>query len=239
MNRRIILITNILFLLALAAALAPSALASVTTCPSGAYSLYLIPNFTCQSGNLIFKNFGYSSALSNPSGIAIPASAITVTPVVTDGNEGFQFAGGWNVGTQAGPVSNVQDSVVSFDVMDMTVAITDLHLFFNGSFTGTGTTSATESYCLNHALAGCPGGSSGSINVTNPPPNFNAATSFAAVSSISISKDINATSGTNGTASISQVINQFSNSIPEPLSFVLLGSGLLGLGLLRKRVHTR
>jgi hypothetical protein len=33
---------------------------------------------------------------------------------------------------------------------------------------------------------------------------------------------------------ISQVTNNFSS--PEPLSFVLLGSGLLGLGLLRKRI---
>ena len=45
---------------------------------------------------------------------------------------------------------------------------------------------------------------------------------------IAISKDINATSGINGTATISQVINTVST--PEPTSRLLLGSGLLGLG---------
>ena len=223
---------KVLLLLAVSLAVVSSASASATTCPTGNYSLYLAASFTCQSGNLFFSNFGYSSA-ANPSGIAIPALAITVTPITTDGNEGFQFAGGWNVGTQGGS-SNFQDSLITFTVMTATPAITDLHLFFNGSFTGTGLTGVSENFCLNHALAGCPGGSAGQINVTNPPPNFNSVGFFAPVMSVSVSKDINATSGINGTASISQVIDTFSS--PEPQSFVLFGTGLLGLVLLRRRI---
>jgi hypothetical protein len=218
-------------------ALAAIAAQAGTTCPTGAYTLYLVANFTCQSDNLIFKNFGYSSS-ANPAGITIPASGVTVTPITTNQNEGFQFAGGWNVGTQAAGVSSFQDSVVTFDVMMQVPFITDLHLFFNGSLTGTGLTSVAESFCLNHALPGCPGGSSGQINVTNPPPAFNSAVFFAPVQLVSISNEINATSGGNGTASISQVINTISNS-PEPATIALMGAGLLGLGLFRKRFARR
>src|SRR5258706_3222730 len=233
MTRRVALKRfSLLFLVLTGLMLSTSAFASPTTCPTGSYTLYLVASFACTSGNVTFSAFGYSSS-ANPAGSAIPASGLTVTPQTQDGNEGFQFAGGWNVGTQGGGVASFQDSVVSFTVS--AGSITDLHLFFNGSFTGTGTSSVVESYCLNHVLAGCPGGSSGTISVTNPPPSFNAVVFFAPVTSVSVSKDIHVDSGTNGTASISQVINTFSS--PEPLSFVLLGSGLLGLGLLRKRIH--
>jgi hypothetical protein len=222
---------KVLFLILGFMILASTAFGSSTTCPTGSYTLYLVSSFTCTSGNQTFSTFGYSSN-ANPAGLAIPASGITVTPITTDGNEGFQFASGWNVGTQAGGVSSFQNSLISFTV---TGYITDLHLFFNGSSTGTGLSGVTEQYCLNHDLVGCPGGSNGQITVTNPPPSFNSVVFFGPVTSVSVSKGINVTSGTNGTASISQVINTFSS--PEPLSFVLLGSGLLGLGLLRKRLH--
>lgn len=222
---------SLFFLVLAGVLLSTSAFASVTTCPTGSYTTYLGAGFTCTSGNLTFSAFGYSSS-ANPAGAAIPASGLTVTPITTTGDEGFQFAGGWNVGTGAGGVASFQDSVVTFTVKG--AAITDLHLFFNGSFTGTGHASVVESYCLNGVLAGCPAGNSGMITVTNPPPAFNAVVFFAPVTSVSVSKDIHVDSGTNGTASISQVINTFSS--PEPLSFLLLGSGLLGLGLLRKRI---
>jgi hypothetical protein len=58
---------------------------------------------------------------------------------------------------------------------------------------------------------------------------------FDPVSVISVSKDINVTSGTYGTASISQVINTFDYDVPEPLSLLLCGTGLFALGFLRRR----
>jgi len=221
-------------------ALTGSAFASLTTCPTATYDVYLaVANFTCTSGALLFSNFTYSGTAA-PAGNAIPASGVMVTPQTVTGNEGFQFASGWNVATQAGPppTGSFEDSLIGFEVQG---PITDLHLFFNGSFTGTGLTAVTENYCINHTLSGCPIGppsQGGQLMVTNPPPAFNDQTFFpGTVQSIFVSKDINASSGVNGTAHISQVINNFSNT-PEPMTLMLFGSGLLGLGLFRKRLKS-
>jgi hypothetical protein len=184
--------------------------------------------------NLTFDQWGYSSAATG-GGTTIPSTGVTVTPVLTAGDEGFQFNAGWSVSRNSDGVRSTEDSLITFTAN--APGILDLELFFNGSVTGTGTSGVTENYCLNHALIGCPDGSAGQIKVTNPPPGFNDHVFFAPASSVSVSKDILVDTGNGvGTAMISQVVNNFSS--PEPLSFVLLGSGLLGLGLLRKRIKS-
>lgn len=221
-------------LLVFLAAEAPG-FASSTTCPSGTYDLYLVPNFSCQTGDLIFSGFGYMGT-GNPSEIIIPASSVNIKPITQTGEEGFQFASGWSVGTQTGGMSSFQNSLITFVVNDA-LGLGDLILGFNGNFTGTGMTSTAENFCLNAtSVSGCPAASSGSLNVTNPPPFFDGKLLVGSVTSIAISENINVMSGASGTAAASQVINEFSG-IPEPLTAVLWGSGLIGIGLMRRRMR--
>jgi len=209
--------------------LASSALASTTTCQSGSLSSYLVPGFSCQSGSLIFTDFDYR-------GTGQDAGGILVAPLADFDNEGFKFTGQWNAISHNG-VSSSEDSVIQYTVQHVGGLIDTLSLSFGSSVTGTGVASVSEQFCLGASLNTCPQVSQGSVGVTNPGAGFSNKAFFAGVSSISVSKDIKVTSGSNGTASISNVTDTFSS--PEPLSFVLLGTGLLGITLMSRRLNRR
>jgi len=223
MKKKVLAISALLFGAVLVASGAPA-------CGPGTYDTYIAGGgITCQIGSLVFSNFSFSSSAGVPA-TAIPATGVTVTPLNLGAEFGFQFGTGMSV------ASGFQDIIISFVV---TGNITDLHASFNGSFSGTGTSSDTETFCKNGIslppLGSCAVVNQGQYNLTNPPQNLAPAPLVfnPALTSIAISKDINVTAGANGTATISQVTDTF--SVPEPMTLSMMGIGLLGLGLMRRR----
>jgi hypothetical protein len=206
-----------------------AAMATTTSCQTASLSAYLASGFTCQSGSLIFTDFDYQGTGSD-------ASSITVKPLTASDDEGFQFQGGWSAHSVNG-ASTSEDSRITYTVQHPGGLMDTLSLAFGSSVSGTGVSSVQERFCLGSSIVGCPSANQGSITLTNPGTMLSNRAFFAGVGSVSVSKDINVTSGINGTASISNVIDTFSS--PEPLSFVLLGTGLLGIGLMRRRLSKR
>jgi hypothetical protein len=180
---------------------------------------------------------------SSASTTQLNASQITVTPDFTLLNEGLQFGASWDVSTPAS-----LDSAISFTVQTVNGAATldDISLSATETYTGNGIASVTESYCVGstNPPAHCPS-SLQTIAVSDPPSNNNGPVTqtYGLTNALSVTKDIDVASGgltlagAPSTASISVVDNNYSqiSSVPEPFSFVLVGVGLLGVGLIKRR----
>ncbi len=226
-----VLLLVFMFTLASAAGAAP-------LCQSDTLDVYLAQGYACQIGELTFSNFGYTPT-GNPSDNALPASSVAVDVISRPGNMGFRFNGGWAVDGSG----LMLDSLITFEVTGP--VIRSLHLIFNGSAPSltdpgtelTGSAHVTEQYCLGGSLTdGCQGGTIGQLHVTTSAGGtFARSAYFAPVTTLTLSKDINTSSGSDGWANISDVTNTFDYDVPEPISLLLAATGLIGLGFLRRR----
>ena len=209
--------------------LAPSASAAAA-CVNGTYATYV--GTSCTIDGLLFSNFDFGSSGTT----VLDASTVSVK-VINGPTFGFEFDTSMSVGA-----NQTEDILIGFIVSG---TISDLHASFNGAYSGTGTSSDTETYCQNGTAlppaANCSGTGQvlDQVKLTNPPfvltvPPVDFVPSLT---TIAISKDINVSGGPNGTATISQITDTFSTPVPEPVTFSLMGVGLLGLGLLKKRIR--
>ncbi len=212
------------------------------SCPAATLDNYLGSGYSCGIDDKTFSNFQYSYS-SNPGGFGIPPGGVAVTPITTPGNPGLQFSAGWFASTGSGILE--EDSLIQYqvDVNPGGNLITDLSLSIaGGGFSGTGAVFVDETACLGAVLPACTGGEIVTLSVYDSSAGsklFDEVT-FAGVSEISLAKDITVQAGTDGSARLSLVTNQFSEGgqVPEPSSIALFGTGVLGLaGLLRRKLN--
>ncbi|MEO7649257.1 MAG: PEP-CTERM sorting domain-containing protein [Bryobacteraceae bacterium] len=219
-------------------------------CPTGQTLNFYITNFNnptgCTIGNLVYNNFSYIGA-----GVLAPAvlaSGVTVVPLTSVHDFGFDFQANWSVSpVLVAPAS--QTSTIGYTAREMfnLSEIKDLDLGFVGSRTGGltplgGTIAIDETVCLNGLiLGGCLGGIQTTLGVFANSLGVQLDATLLInpqVSQIDVLKVLVIDSGTSGSASVSSFSNT-TDSVPEPMTLSLIGTGLLGLGIMKKRRRQR
>jgi hypothetical protein len=211
-----------------------SGLASV--CPATTYD-QVIAGGDCSIADKTFGSWSFSSSSSGGATL-VQASTVAYKPLPTPNNPGVLFSFGFGAG-----IGQVQDETFGFTVTVPPGAapITDIHLLMLGAaFTGTGSASIAESVCLGDLFVnGCAAGKVVSLSTFDNSTlvTLSDSITFAPVTVVDVIKDLELTGGTDGTAVVSVMENQFSeDTTPESGTLALVGIGVICLGgFLRRR----
>lgn len=179
------------------------------------------PGYVCDIGNLQFSNFDYSDTAVSP-------TVVNAIPQTTTGDQGFDFQGGFN---------GNQDVSISFTVTALTGTISAVNIDILGAATtGTGNIEYLEQFCTVGGSSTC------SIFTDTPTGNLNTSISLSASNlgapqtSLNITKDVELSTGTNGTAFISKFGNTYTNTVPEPRAVsILLTLGFFAVVVFMKK----
>jgi hypothetical protein len=211
--------------------LAGSAIAGAAPCITGSLQSYIESDRQggCTLQDTIFR-FSFSSQVLSGAPVVATASQITVTPINTNGAEGFNFSAVVNgtnyFSTPSGSVSYLigytVDPIISGADMSLDPPYGDVR--------------ATQSYCLNDVLPTCELGVSlaQSVSTANPPSSLSSHVDFpTAITDLAL-VDVRTSITLNGPAGFDALIATFNTNssvgtAPEPSAVFL---GVCGLSLL-------
>jgi hypothetical protein len=173
---------------------------------------------SCSVGPVTFSNISVSTLVSGSGSVVL--GDFTPFTTVVDGNTEYGLSLNYssNTGSTAGSTADV---AWTYNVSG-TPNLEDAYMAFAGTTTGTGQATLAETL------------SNGVTLSLNAPGATDAV--FAPVGSLSVIKDQNDFSGAAGSSNTSVLQNAFSvTTVPEPASLAILGSSLLGIGMIRRR----